>query len=198
MKVNNHVVLTAMCVLLFFVALSSTPSSGQSLDRLQWGAAVGGLQMSVSAAESHRADVPELQFFFRNVGEEDVVLNLGTMLANGKVQAPDRIILNIIDANGKARSFHFSGGRYGAIAGRADDYVVPLRSGSIYGLKIGLDKFYSTSINDFWPKLPPGRYRITARFEGVGAQALNPDTIGIGLMNFWKGELQSNTLTVER
>lgn len=121
-----------------------------------------------------------------------MVLNLGTMLANGKVQFPDKLGFNLTDATGKTRKFDFFDGKFGVIAGRVDDYIIPLRSGSIYGLKIGLDNLYSLSTNEIGSKLPSGKYQITAQFEGDGANIRHLSA------NSWKGKLQSNTLTLEK
>jgi hypothetical protein len=45
--------------------------------------------------------------------------------------------------------------------------------------------------------LADGRYRITARFEGHGAKAVNPDTSGIALLNFRTGAVQSESAEFE-
>lgn len=83
------------------------------------------------------------------------------------------------------------------IAGRVDDFIVPLRAGSLYRIGVSLDHYWSTATKEFGLKLARGRYRIEARFEGQGAQHENLDTPGIGLLNYWKGMLRSNSLAVE-
>lgn len=82
------------------------------------------------------------------------------------------------------------------IAGRVDDYLVALRAGSMYTVKLSLNQFYSPDTKEFELKVPAGKYLITANFEGHGAQAVNLDTQGIKLMNFWLGKAQSNVLTI--
>jgi hypothetical protein len=154
--------------------------------------------MSISAAGSSKADVPEFQVAFRNAGERDVTLNLGLMLANGKVQLPIRIGLSLTEASGKTWKLSFFDRRYPAISGRVDDYVVPLRAGSIYALKISFDQYWSSDTKEFALKLPPEKSQITAQFEGDGAKTDNLDMPGIKLMNFWTGKLQSNVLEIER
>jgi hypothetical protein len=154
--------------------------------------------MSISATGSSKADVPEFQVAFRNIGEQDVTLNLGFMLANGKVQLPKRIGLSLNEVNGKTWNLSFFDRRYPAINGRVDDYVVPLRVGSIYALKISLDQYWSPDTKELALNLPPGKYQINAQFEGGGAKTSNLDMPGIKLMNFWTGKLQSNVLEIER
>lgn len=190
------VVFGVIFLCLIFSPLLSIASKNQSMENSGRGAAVDGLQMSVSLAEKGKTGVPEFQIALQNIGEQDVTLNLGMMLANGKVQLPEKISLNVTDASGKTRSFKFFNPKYAAIAGRVDDYVVPLRAGSTYTLVIPFDYFWSLSANQTVSQLPPGKYKITAQFEGRGAEiAGNSD---IKLMNFWKGEAQSNALTFER
>ena len=79
-----------------------------------------------------------------------------------------------------------------------DDYVVPLRVGSIYTLRLTLDQFWCQETSVFAVKLLPGKNQLTADFEGSGAKAVNLDMPGITLMNFWMGKVQSNTLVVEK
>ena len=105
---------------------------------------------------------------------------------------PDHIRLKLTDAKGKTRELHFSDKRYPGIAGRVDDYVVPLRVGSVYTLKLPLSQFWSPATNEFTLELTPGTYQISAQFEGSGAK----HDSGKFVMNFWEGKLQSNTLTL--
>lgn len=199
MKTQKAVVLRVISTCLFLnLFLSSASSRVQSIDSLQWGAPVDGLQMSLSTANSRKMDIPEFQVVVRNAGEQDVTLNLGFMLANGKVQLPESISLNLTDAHRKTRKLNFFDRRYSGVAGRVDDYVVPLRAGSSYTLKFSLDQFWSPDTKEYELKLYPGKYQITAQFEGGGAKTSNLDMPGIKLMNFWQGKLQSNALAVER
>jgi hypothetical protein len=154
--------------------------------------------MSISIDDSRKTDVTQFQVALRNAEEKDFTLNLGIMLANGKVQLPTRISFNVTDNTGKIRRFDFSDPKHVSVAGRVDDYIVPLRANSIYTLIIRSDQLWSPDSKDFGLKLAPGKYQITAQFEGSGAKAVNLDTPGIKLMNFWTGKLQSNALAVER
>jgi hypothetical protein len=155
------------------------------------------LQMSISATGKDKVGNPEFQVAIRNVGEQDVTLNLGMMLANGKPLNgrkslfPTNIRLNLTDTEGKTRELHFSEPR---IAGRVDDYVVPLRVGSVYTLKLPLSQFRSPDTKEFTLELKPGEHQVSAQFEGGGAR----HDSGKFIMNFWKGKLQSNTLKLEQ
>ena len=197
MKLSKSIILkVAGICLLFSILLLPISSKAQSPDNLQRGATVNGLQMSISTVASSKTNVPEFQVALRNVGEKDTTINLGIMLANGKKQEPDKIDFILTDANGKTHKFDF--GSVMIVAGRVDDFIVPLRAGSIYTLRFSSEHFYSSGANESVSQLLSGKYKITAEFEGSGANHTNLDTPGVKLMNFWLGKLQSNDLTVER
>jgi RNA polymerase sigma factor (sigma-70 family) len=160
----------------------------------QWGLTTQGLQMSVSVTGKDKGGNPEFQVAIRNVGEQDVTVNLGMMLANGKVQLPDHIRLKLSDDKGKTRELHFSDKRHPGIAGRVDDYFVPLRVGSVYTLKLPLSQFWCPATKEFTVELKPGKYRVSAHFEGTGAK----HDSGKFILNFWEGKLQSNTSPFEQ
>jgi hypothetical protein len=198
MILRKAIVFGVVGTCLFLTLLMSSASSrSQSIDSVQWGVPVDGLEMSISAADSQNLDVPEFEVALRNAGKQDVTLNLGLMLANGKVQLPQNISLNVTDASGKTRQLKFLDRRYPAIAGRVDDYVVPLRAGSSYTLKLSLDQFWSPGTKEFELKFFRGRYQISAQFEGGGAKTGNLDVPGIKLINFWLGNVQSNIIMAE-
>ncbi len=182
-------------------------------DNQPWGAASNGLQLAISPITLTDKSQPETEFYvaFRNVGEpvtlrvndkpaqvtheQDYVLNLGSMLNNGRVQLPEAIWLILTDAQGKQRELQFADKRYPGVAGRVDDLAVPLRFGSVYVLLLDLDQFWSPSTNEFELKLPKGRYRITAKYEGKGN--VYGDARQIPVLPYWTGTLQSNELEFE-
>jgi hypothetical protein len=168
-------------------------TSGDSLATRPAGAADDGLQMSLSILPSGSRTGPALEVAFQNVGEQDFCLNLGVMLANGKVQLPTEIHLTLADGSGKSRELDFA---LPGVAGRLDDYEVPLRAGSSYTLKLQLDQFISPATGEFEPARVPGRHEISAWFQGKGTDGyLMPD---VKLMNFWKGRVQSNVILIEK
>jgi hypothetical protein len=167
--------------------------------RQEWGPVSGGLRMAISSIISGNLPREHTAFYvaIQNVGDADIVLNLGQMLANGKVMFPKAIRLTLTDAQGKTRELHFSDKRYPVVAGRVDDFTVALRSGSIYALRVSLDQYWSPETKEYVLTLSDGRYRISARLEGQGAKSVNIDMQGIALMNFWKGTVQSNSFEFE-
>ena len=154
------------------------------------------LEMSISAAKpKFTNEIPVFHVTLENAGDKDVVLNLGMMFANGKVLLPDAIQLILIDSAGKSTELHFADRRYPGVAGRIDDYAVPLRVGSSYTLRLSLDNFWYPKTKGSRLKLKPGEYRVRSEFAGKGAQFVNGDMEGIKLMNFWQGTLQSDVTT---
>jgi hypothetical protein len=178
------------CAVIPDLSLASAPA-----DQLPGGKSSDGIQLSLTSTDP---DGRTLLLAFQNVGDRDVTLNLGFMLANGRVQLPDHVQLKFTDALGKERLFHFADLRHGAIGGRLDDYVVPLRAGSMYTLRLTLDQFWCPETQEFEIPLMPGENRLTAQFEGRGAKLINEDMIAIRLMNFWLGRVESNTLIIKR
>lgn len=170
--------------------ISAYAYSDEMLQR--WMPATNGLLMFLSVLKTDNWDDPGFEVTFRNMGEQDVCLNLGLMLANGKVQLPAQIHLKLWDGSGKNWELDFADKRYGAIAGRVDDYAVPLRSGSTYTLELRLDQFWSPVTKEFDLKLKHGRYWVSAQLQGDDA---GTDKLNIMLMNFWKGRLQSNVFS---
>jgi hypothetical protein len=155
-----------------------------------WGKEVQGVRISISTTQPSRNGIDKAMALYvavQNVGDTDVVVNLGHMLANGTVMFPDAMTLTLADPVGISWKLEFSDRRYAGIAGRVDDFTVPLRSGSVYVLRTFLDQWTA-------PKIAPGRYRVSARLRGEGARAINPDTEGIALMNFWKGVAESQAV----
>ena len=164
-----------------------------------WGATNAGLRISISSVTTatDRPDEREFSVAVENVGDSDVVVNLGFMISNGKVMFPEAVRLLLTDSRETTRELQYFDRRYPAIAGRVDDFIVALRIGSVYAIRVTLDRYWSPATKEFALKLARGRYRIEARFDGQGARALNLDTPGIGLLNFWKGTLRSNSLAFE-
>lgn len=130
---------------------------------------------------------PFFEIGFENLDDDDLVLNLGFMLANGRVQHPSAVRLVLTKADGRRTELEYRGPP--GIAGRVDDFVVPLRSGSTYTIKTKLDDYWCPEDPDF--ELMPGVYWIRAEFSGLAGANPNPDMQGIKLMHLWRGKVVS-------
>lgn len=158
-----------------------------------WGPSVEGLRIGISAPSATIQWPARFTVSLQNTSDADFVVNLGSMLANGKVMWPEAVRLVLTDAANNTRELHFFDRRYPGIGGRLDDFTVALRAGAIYALPVSLDNYWSP----VEIKLVPGSYRIFARFDGGSASYVNLDTKGIALMNFWKGTATSDSLKFE-
>jgi len=136
----------------------------------------------------------QFEVALENTGTADFVINLGYMLANGKVMFPSSVRLILTDPSGQTRELEYFDRKYPGVAGRIDDFIVALRVGSVYTLRTTMDHYWSPSTKELDVPLASGRYRILARFQGEGARTTNLDMPGMALMNFWKGTVQSNAL----
>ena len=109
------------------------------------------------------------------------------MLPNAvHLQLTDRILGNTL-------ALQFCGGP-AAVFGRVDDYTVALQAGATYALPVSLDKYCGPAPTGLGVKLLPGRYQISARFDGRGAMTKNGDMAGVALLNLWKGTIQTDIL----
>ncbi|MFY9803413.1 MAG: hypothetical protein WA211_09780 [Candidatus Acidiferrales bacterium] len=163
------------------------------------GEAVSGLQMTIyrERAASVPGKAPKFRIELRDAGENDLVLNLGMMLANGRKQYPDAVVLILTDAQAKSRRLDLIGP--GGIAGRVDPFVLPLPAGATFSIPVELDKYWAAESKDFDYKLKPGAYTLEAQFtgKGVSQQEANLDVKGIALMPYWTGTVTSNRLRFE-
>jgi hypothetical protein len=148
--------------------------------------------MAISAVASDATAPRDAEFYvaLQNVGSKDTVLNLGDLFANGIVAEPYGIELTLTEPSGSVRELRYS--RRFVLAGRLDDFVVPLPTGATYVLRLNLAEGYLDGV-----KLSAGRYRIAAHFECHGAYFRNPDLLAISFLNFCKGSVHSNSLEFE-
>lgn len=161
-------------------------------------APVNGIQLLMfpepegKSSKTHRFKVE-----FRNIGQNDLILKLGIMLANGRRQYPTAVILNITDSQGIHRRFDLIGPP--GVAGRIDPFVLPLPVGGTFSIPVDLDKYWASASKDFDYKLPPGAYWIEAQFMGksVSEREANLDSKNVSLFPYWEGIVDSNELRFE-
>jgi len=118
------------------------------------------------------------------------------MLGDGST-APRAIHLVLSDAAGRTRDLDFFDRRHGLVAGRVDSFVVALRGGSTYVLRVRLDDYWNVASGDPPLYFAPGTYQVAARFEGKTPSNVNLDMGGLVLMKFWTGVARSNSVALE-
>ena len=132
---------------------------------------------------------PEFDVAVRNVGTNDVFLNLGMTLGNGRRHFPTTIHLVLLDAQGHRRELEPIDP--GFIAGRIDDYAVGLQAGAVHVLRVRLSQYYCPQTKEWAIKLQKGGYRIAAQFTETDHHFNNSGFVWVG-WNTWVGTLQSN------
>jgi hypothetical protein len=92
------------------------------------------------------------------------------------------------DADGKKHILRRNEPR---ITGRVDPFVVPLPAGSRYST-------ISRDLEELIDRLTPGGYRVRAEFvgEAVTRKEVNTDAVGLALMTYWTGTIQSEDVQV--
>lgn len=154
------------------------------------------LKFTVLPTYSVTGDFLRLHVTFENVSDHDTVLNLGSVLSNGTVHLPSAIRLILTDSKGNSRELHFFDKKFPGVAGRVDDYLVPLAAGSTCPISLGLEDYWCPESKEFQLKLNPETYRIKAVFTGKTAAHLNGDTERPNLTRFWIGTIESNVATI--
>jgi hypothetical protein len=184
----------SVALLASLLSLAGSLSAGPQSDRVN-----RELKMNVrlDSNEVGEPKVPKFRVELQNAGEDDLILNLGLTLANGRKQYPKDIILIITDSQGKARRFDLRGPAY--VAGRMDPLIVPLPVGSTFSIAVDLDKYWAAASKEFEYKLKPGTYFLEAQLSGRGLtqQEANLDVKGLALMPYWTGSITSNRLRFE-
>ena len=170
--------------------ISAGPRSGQANRELK-------MNVRLDASAVGESKVPKFRVELQNAGEDDLILNLGITLANGRKQYPKDIVLLLTDSQGKARRFELREPTY--IAGRVDPLIVALPVGSTFSIPVDLEKYWAAASNEFEYKLKPGAYLLEAQFSGRGLtqQEANLDVKGLALMPYWAGSITSNRLQFE-
>jgi hypothetical protein len=182
------------CVLSGLVACAAW---AQPARPVSWGVASNGLRMGISASGVSPAGGMTLDVLLENVGTDDFVLNLGHMLANGKVMFPDAVRLVLTRPDGSTCELHYADRRYPGVAGRVDDLLVALRGGSTYTLRLEGERLWCGETMAFQTNLARGEYRVAGRFKGQGAIAGQLDMRGATLLNFWMGVVESTSALFE-
>jgi hypothetical protein len=138
----------------------------------------------VDHVDGAQSPVPKFRVELRNAGGNDLILDLGMVLAR---QYPNFVVLTLTDAQGKSRRFDLR--EPGVIIGIVRPLAVPLPAGSTFSIPVNLDKYWAAASMEFDYKLKPGAYSIEAQFTGRSASEGNFDP-----MSYWKGAVTSNQL----
>src|SRR5262249_37713825 len=146
---NRFVLVVAITVT---IAPRVSPQSSLPATRA-WGPSTDGLRIAISTIPTTPPSTsPEFLISIQNISKADFVVNLGSMLGNGKVMFPEAVSLVLTDPAGETRELQFFDRRYPGIAGRLDDFTVALRAGAGYEFPVSLDQYWSNSTKGFGMK----------------------------------------------
>lgn len=164
---------------------------------------IGSIQTGLSQAATASSNGPTLSLAstpephqFRvelhNSGSHDLILDLGTTLANGAKQYPNAVEYALTTPDG--RILHLVPvDDLAMIGGRVDPLIVPLPSGATFSFLINLERYLAPKEKDWKLHLSPGRYMLQAEYTGraVPVTEANLDVKGIALMPYWVGRVVS-------
>jgi hypothetical protein len=185
---NLLVVLATSLLLLPAISAALNPR-GQASDE-----PVGGLQIAVflDPDESEHGKVPKFRVELRNVGEDDMILDLGGM--NGKKQDPKNIALTLFDTRG--RSLHLMDLTQPTYAaGWVGPMFLALPAGSRFSIAVDLARYWLPPVTDdeFEKPLAPGTYWLQAQISVKGDSQAERE-FGCGVRSSWSGTISSNRL----
>ena len=186
---NNLLVLSVASLLLLPGVSAALNPRGEASDE-----PVGGLQIAVflDPDESGHGKVPKFRVELRNVGDDDIILDLGNII--GKKQNPENIAMTVFDARG--RSLHLmdlTQPMY--VAGRVGPMFLPLPAGSRFSIAVDLARYWLPPVtnDEFEKPLAPGTYWLQAQISVKGDSQPERE-FGCGVRSSWSGTITSNRL----
>ena len=135
----------------------------------------------------------ELSLVVRNTDRSAVNVNIGITLANGSDLLPTNVRLTL-ERDGRKSDWTYTG-RIAGVAGRIDDFILPLMPGASYQMTFAFSDF--GPLEGIQHTLQPGHYRVRASLWARHAEHMNSDTEGMKLMKLWTGVAESNEITVD-
>jgi len=160
-----------------------------------WSDPVDGLRVGIKEAgmNPNQDGSPQFEVMFENMGSKDFIINLGIALGNGKRHYPTQIVLHLTDSTGNGRELRLKGPV--GVAGRVDDYIVPLAVGAAHRLNLGLDQFWCPDTSEHQIQLTSGEYTVAASFRGEKARFINTDMEFLKWLIFWEGRIETKPLS---
>ncbi len=168
--------------------------------RQAWGPVVSGLCLAMALIKP--GPVPtngaEFDVMFQNVGDKELVLELGVRSNTDRFLYPVRLMLD--DSDGHSMDLRLNDSE-AITSGRLNDLTVSVPARATHVVRVNLEKYVArTAVSPLYVplgSLGAGHYRITSQFEGVGLQfpvlghSVNTPP---PVLPFWIGTLGSNVL----
>lgn len=139
-----------------------------------------------------RARHNELVIKVRNRSADPQTVNLGMSLGNGARLVPSNITFSFRD--GRDQSIRARVAQV-AVAGRIDDYMVPLGAGGSYELRVQMDQLM-TDQGRIGKKLSTFK-SVVVTLDSGEMKFFNSDTEGLRSLRYWRGETSSKALLIK-
>lgn len=175
-------VLPAIIVVLFNIQISNAQLASSESE----------LQSTIRVV-SNGASIPKFEVEISNIGNRDLVVNLGFMVGNGRQQYADSIHLILRDAQNSIDMLDLKGPPI--VSGRVDPFIVPLPKAARISLPIDLAEYWIEKRHVYDIHLQPGQYFLSAEYRGEKVSFVNPDMPGISLMHCWLGRVKSTEIS---
>ena len=188
LPISSRMVLALFFTAILFSSIALSPTAHPLGFAEEQVAATLQLSLAPDTMQPATGKPPNFRVELRNTGKDDLILNLGIMLANGRKQYPRAIVLIVTDSEGKSRVFDLREPWF--VAGRVDPMIVPLPAGATFSLPVELDKYWAAASKEFEYKFK-GNYSIEAKFNGEKV----PPREDLLLAPYWIGAITSNRLT---
>jgi RNA polymerase sigma factor (sigma-70 family) len=152
-----------------------------------WGEPKNGLRIGLCQTEAKPLDKGKFMAVLENVGGDDLLLQLGVMLANGKRQFPSALHMSF-NRFGVKRTWQ---AKLKFVAGRLDPLVVPLGAGCRYALPlVGFDDEDPAQLG---VPLKTGKYEVEVEFVADAAKR-EGDIAKLPPEPYWAGAIKSAPL----
>jgi len=132
-----------------------------------WGNPADGLQMRIylDQAATGQSKVPRFKVELRNVGEKDLLLNLGIMSRTGEQQYPTAVSLILVDSQRLFQLIELQRS-LPVSAAEKEPLHLPLPVGATFSFLVDLDNYRAVNSKEFDYKLKPGTYWLAAHLSG--------------------------------
>lgn len=121
--------------------------------------------LHIDNTEAGQFKVPRFRAEFHNAGENDLVLNLGTMSPDGR-QYPTSISLILHNAQGESQRLELKSSRQDGATGNTE-LLLPLPAGARFSLPVDLENYWAPVSKQSAYDLKPGEYSLEAEFVGL-------------------------------
>jgi hypothetical protein len=140
-------------------------------------------------------DARRMTATIRNAGTEDTAVIPGVVLGNGRKYMVDRMALQARTGSGPAQQYHYHPYHYpSGVAGRVDDWILPLPAGGSFTLMLTAADFLSGT--NPRPEDLPRNARLSLRLPLRRVATPNSDLAGLSYFRVWTGSgaLTSNEI----